>query len=118
MSGIENVSEKRVYAVPRELNNELNNIAKNIGTTKSAFLRKEIRSSLESIEPRHVIKDEGTNVFITGVGPKLDSKITAIAKDIGISRNSLLKILLYNISGKFSPNMRKPNKGLDISLEE
>lgn len=118
MGEIDKVSEKRVYAVPRELNNELNNIAKNIGTTKSSFLRKEIRSSLELLEPRYVIKDEGTNVFITGVGPQLDSKITAIAKDIGISRNSLLKVLLYNIGGKFSPNMRKPNKGLNISLED
>ena len=118
MSKLDQVSEKRVYAVPRELNDELNNIAKNIGTTKSSFLRKEIRSSLELLEPRYVIKDEGTNIFITGVGPQLDSKITAIAKDMGISRNSLLKVLLYNITGKYSPNMKKPNKGLSIDIEE
>lgn len=115
MGDINKVMEKRVHAVPRELNTELNNIAKNIGITKAAFLRKEIRAQLKSLEPRYIIKDEGTNVFITGVGPMLDDKITAIAKDIGITKNSLLKLLLYKIAGEQPEHMKKPNKGLDIS---
>ncbi len=110
MSEIDQVSEKRVYSVPKELNNELNNISKHLEMSKSRFLRKEIKSILETLEPRYTIKNEATNVFLSGIGPELISKINAISKDIGITPNSLLKVLLYNISGKYSPNIKNPNK--------
>lgn len=112
MSDIHKLYEKQVRAVPRELNNELNNIAANLCITKTTLLRKEIRKQLEDMEPRYIIKDEGANIYISGIGPRLDNKLNAIAKDIGITKNSLLKILLYKIAGQYPENMKKPNMGL------
>lgn len=114
MAKLDDLIEKRVTAVPSELNQDLVNIAQNTGITKSQFLRKEIRAELNDMEPRYLIKGDEVTLFLCGVNPSLNSKINAIAKDMGVAPSSLLKMILYKIANKYPENMKKPNKGLNI----
>ena len=98
------LEEERIGRVNELLNEELNNIASNMGITKSQFLRREIREIMNETEIRVVDSDDST-VYVTGMTDEFRQQITKLAKDMSITRNSLLKVMLYDISKKYSKNM-------------
>lgn len=114
MGDIKDVSEKRVYQVPVELSDKLADIAKYNHVTKSHFLRTEIRKKLETIEPKYLVKGDFRTVIITGISPSLKTQIRAIAQDIGITHNSLLKVLLYIIANEKEPNNKFYKRDLEL----
>lgn len=90
---------------------ELDCISENIGITKSQLLRREIRQCVVGISQKRFDDDVMPELVISGIPDDVAEKLKIICEDMNVSHNTFMKVLLYQISMKFPPHMRKPNKG-------
>jgi len=105
------VRKDRLSGVKRMLSEELDAISDNIGITKSQLLRREIRQCVVGIVEKRFDDEVMPEMVISGIPDDVMEKLNIVCEDMNVSQNTFMKILCYQISMKFPPNMRQPNKG-------
>lgn len=110
------LNHERIVGVKITLNKELNNIAKNLGITKAALLKKKLRliideypEELKQTPPVVELKE----CRITGISPKTKLELKNIAGNLGIDKASFLKLQLFEIAKSFPKEMRESHDSND-----
>ena len=101
----------RITGVNKTVDENLRNIAKNIGISKSELIRKKIRERLAEFPDELKIpnkKSKTATIDITELTEKIRQEISAIASNKGVSPNALWKFLLFEIAESFPEKMKRP----------
>lgn len=101
----------RIVNVNSTLKEDLSNIAKNLGETKSAFLRKKIREKMAKYpdEFKNVKIVTGKSaITVTGISNDLKNQIEITAGNLGPSTNAFMLFMLNEIASDYPESMKQP----------
>ena len=102
---------EKIRYVSERLGKELEAISKNMGTTRSQLLRKDIRKKIDSypdyLKDGSIEKPKKTDEMkITSMSPKLQEQIENIASNLGIKKATLLRVLLFEIAKDYPEKIK------------
>lgn len=112
MEKIGGYSDEEICRVDPDINDQLNNIAANIGISKTQFLKGYFREVVEGEPEEHKIgkikDDKIMHVKVSGVSNQLKADLKIIATHHGLSKNAFLRMKLHQIVEAYPARMRKP----------
>ncbi len=113
MAKTDTTNWQHIRNLPDKAKNELDNIAANIGISRTQFLRKKLREKIA--EYPELLKTETPekkrhDIILKEFPQDLRKNIANISGNIGATGNSFLLMLLYEILQETSSEYKKPRK--------
>lgn len=114
MSIKDDFCEEEISRIDPEINEQLNNIAANIGISKTQLLKgyfREIRDKEEKTNPEHLEPkkphDKIKHIKVSGYSRKLREELAIIATHYGLTKNSFYRLKLHQLVDGYPKQMRK-----------
>lgn len=105
-------AKQKIENIPDILLDPIDNIVKNMGVTRSHFLRMQLRIIVDSYPDEMKSTDPNQNdknmVNLTNLSPEIKRKIKVISGNIGISQSAFIKMELQKIVNTYPDDMKKP----------